>query len=83
MATTTGSKSTYTDMQNPLFLHLSDGPQSIMVTKFQGAGDYRAWRRTFEVQLSAKESCDLWMDLLQEAKLMQLKQLSGIPAIIW
>ncbi|XP_074333896.1 uncharacterized protein LOC141671522 [Apium graveolens] len=61
------SKFTYTDLQNPLFLHPSDGPTSMSVSKLQGPVDYRAWRRQFEIQLSAKIKFDFVNDSISRS----------------
>lgn len=52
---TTGNLS-FTDLQNSLFLHPSDESTSIILSKLQGAEDYRAWKSSFEIQLSAKRN---------------------------
>ncbi|XP_074336319.1 uncharacterized protein LOC141673467 [Apium graveolens] len=50
----TRGRFTFADMQNPLFLHPSNGPTSISVAKLEGATNYRSWKRSFQIQLSSK-----------------------------
>ncbi|PWA40785.1 hypothetical protein CTI12_AA524710 [Artemisia annua] len=41
--------------QNPLFLHPSDGPGTLVIgEKLMGAQNYRSWRRSIEIALSTK-----------------------------
>ena len=43
------------ELQNPLFIHPSDGPGSITASeKLVGSRNYRTWRRSMEMSLATK-----------------------------
>ena len=43
------------DLQNPLFIHPSDGPNTIVLgDKLTGSDNYRSWKRSMEISLSTK-----------------------------
>ncbi|KAL2933650.1 Retrovirus-related Pol polyprotein from transposon RE1 [Bienertia sinuspersici] len=48
------SLATTIDPTSPLYLHPSDGTNSINIEKLTGASNYRAWRRSFEIALASK-----------------------------
>lgn len=49
-----GSNPTVIEQTNPLYLHPSDGCNSINIEKLQGASNYRSWKRSLEISLASK-----------------------------
>lgn len=41
-------------MASPLYLHPSDGSNSVVVEKLQGASNFRSWKRSLEISLASK-----------------------------
>jgi len=53
-------RNSFAEMQNPMFVHPSDGPGSLdLKIKLIGSNNYRSWKRAMEIALEnskAKES---------------------------
>jgi len=50
-----GNRNSNVDSLNPLFIHPSDGPNTItLAEKLIGSANYRAWKRAMEISLSTK-----------------------------
>ena len=49
------SRNSFAEMQNPLFVHPSEGTGSVdLRIKFIGSNNYRSWKRAMEIVLSTK-----------------------------
>ena len=49
------SRNNFAEMQNPLFIHPSEGPGSLdLKIKLTGSTNYRSWKRAMEIALSTK-----------------------------
>ncbi|KAL2898914.1 Retrovirus-related Pol polyprotein from transposon TNT 1-94 [Bienertia sinuspersici] len=47
-------RETKIDINNPLYLHPSEGSNSINVEKLEGISNYRSWKRSLEICLASK-----------------------------
>ncbi|KAL2939885.1 ABC transporter C family member 7 [Bienertia sinuspersici] len=48
------TKNSVPDIQSPLYLHPSDGQNSIAIEKLTGSVNHREWRRSMEIALASK-----------------------------
>jgi len=72
----------YTELQNQLFIHPSDGPNSISVPKkLVGAKNYRSWPRSMEIHLSTKRKLVFAQGPLTRPTYDPLK--AGVHVITW
>ncbi|XP_056694924.1 uncharacterized protein [Spinacia oleracea] len=68
------SKITLSDMQDPLYLHPSDGQHSVVVDKLTGASNYREWCRSMEVILASKRKLGFVTGLTKKDTTDSVKQ---------
>ena len=69
MATSTTIQTT-----SPLYLHPSDGTNSITVEKLEGIGNYRSWKRSMEISLASKRKLGFVTGLVKRDEADKIKQ---------
>ncbi|KAL2927944.1 Diaminopimelate epimerase [Bienertia sinuspersici] len=62
------------DTNNPLYIHLSDGPTSISVENLTSPIDYKPWHRTIEINLAAKRKVRFVTGVVKRDKSDLVKQ---------
>ncbi|KAL2896086.1 hypothetical protein RDABS01_037870 [Bienertia sinuspersici] len=70
------SKITLSDLQNPLYLHPSDGPTIVAVEKLKGSAGYKAWKRSMEISLASKRKLGFGTGM------EELDNMRDVPAVI-
>ncbi|KAL2935935.1 Retrovirus-related Pol polyprotein from transposon TNT 1-94 [Bienertia sinuspersici] len=62
------------DSTNPLYLHPSDGCNTIAVEKLEGSNNYRGWKRSMEIALASKRKLGLVTGVIVRDKSDPVKQ---------
>ncbi|KAL2929715.1 Retrovirus-related Pol polyprotein from transposon TNT 1-94 [Bienertia sinuspersici] len=62
------SNNTIIDASSPLYLHPSDGSNTITVEELQGSTNYRTWKREMEVALSSKRKLGFVSGVVEKDK---------------
>ncbi|KAL2928842.1 Retrovirus-related Pol polyprotein from transposon TNT 1-94 [Bienertia sinuspersici] len=68
------SQQTTMDATNPLYLHPSDGCNTIAVEKLEGSGNYRPWKRSMEISLASKRKLGFVTGVIVKDKTDPVKQ---------
>jgi len=72
----------FSDLQNPLFLHPSEGLGALSIQdKLIGARNYQSWRRNMEIGWQPKESLVLYKVQFSDLRMIQVKQKCGTLVI--
>ncbi|KAL2927269.1 hypothetical protein RDABS01_019274 [Bienertia sinuspersici] len=62
------------DATNPLYLHPSDGSNTVTVEKLEGSVNYRPWKRSMEIALASKRKLGFATGLIVKDKTDPMKQ---------